>query len=83
MVRTQDPSVMFLAETWLTEARLGEIRDKLQMGNYFGVSKVNLGGGLGLFWKRGVELDVESSSLNHIDVLINKGKEDEWRFTGF
>ena len=53
------------------------------MGNYFGVSKVNLGGGLGLFWKRGVELDVESSSLNHIDVLINKGKEDEWRFTGF
>lgn len=28
-------------------------------------------------------VDVESSSLNHIDVLINKGKDDEWQFTRF
>lgn len=53
------------------------------MGNSFGVSKVNLGGGLALFWKKGVDVDVEMSSLNHIDVLINRGKEDGWRFTGF
>ena len=30
-----------------------------------------------------MELEVESSSLNHIDVSINKGKDDGWRFTGF
>lgn len=53
------------------------------MGEYFGVLKVTIGGGLALFWKKGVAVDIESSSLNHIDVLINKGKEDEWRFTGF
>lgn len=53
------------------------------MGKYFGVSKATLGGGLALFWKNGVELEVESSFLNHIDVLINKGKDDWWRFTGF
>ena len=35
LVRAQDPTVVFLAETWLVEARLGEIRDRLQMGNYF------------------------------------------------
>ena len=40
-------------------------------------------GGLALFWKKGVELDVESSSLNHIDALTNKGKDDVWRFIGF
>ena len=45
--------------------------------------KVQLGGGLALFWKKGVELDVESSSINHIDVLINKIKEDGWKFIGF
>lgn len=28
-------------------------------------------------------MDVEFSSLTHIDVLINKGKDDIWRFTGF
>ena len=74
---------MFLAKIWLVEARLGEIRDKLQIGDYFGVLKVQLGGGLALFWKKGVELDVESSSINHIDVLINKIKEDGWKFIGF
>ena len=83
LVRAQDPAVVFLAETWLLNARLGGIKETLQMGDFFGVSKVSLGGGLALFWKKGVEVDVESSSLNHIDVLINKGKEDEWRFTGF
>ena len=83
MVRAQDPLVVFLAETWLVEVRLGDIRDRLGMRNYFGVSKVNLGGGLALFWKKGLEVDVESSSLNHIDVLINKSKEDGWRFIGY
>ena len=52
------------------------------MVSYFGVSKANLGGGLALFWKKGLEVDVKSSSLNHVDVLINKNKEDGWRFTG-
>lgn len=47
------------------------------------MSKVNLGGGLALFWKKGLEVEVEPSSLNHVDVLINKNKEDGWRFTGF
>ncbi|XP_075665730.1 uncharacterized protein LOC142635467 [Castanea sativa] len=42
-----------------------------------------MGGGLALFWKKDVVVDIESSSLNHIDVLINKGKDDEWRFIGF
>ena len=42
---------MFKAETWLVEARLGEIRDRLQMGNYFGATKVTLGSGLALFGK--------------------------------
>ena len=83
MVQEQDPLVVFLAETWLVEVRLGDIRDRLGMRNYFGVSKVNLGGGLALFWKKGLEVDVKSSSLNHIDVLINKSKEDGWRFIGY
>ena len=83
LVQAQDPAVVFLAETWLLNARLGGIKETLQIGDFFGVSKVSLGGGLALFWKKDVVVDVESSSLNHIDFLINKGKEDEWRFTGF
>jgi len=73
---------LFLAKTWLEEARLGSICDSLQFGHYFGVSRITRGGGLAIFWKLGFNLDVESSSQNHIDVVINKGKADAWRFTG-
>ena len=83
IIRAQDPSVVFLAETWLDEARLGFIRDSLQFGHLHGVSKITRGGGLALFWKKDFNVSVESSSLNHIDVVINKGKEKAWRFTGF
>ena len=36
-----------------------------------------------MFWKKDFDLQVLSSSHNHIDVLINGGKENVWRFTGF
>ena len=49
IIRAQDPTVVFLAETWLVEARLAGIRDSLQFGHYHCVSKVNHGGGLALF----------------------------------
>lgn len=83
LIRAQDPAIVFLAETRLIEARLSGIKERLQMEEYFRVSKVTIGGGLALFWKKEFVVDIESSSLNHIDVLINKGKEDEWQFTGF
>lgn len=41
-----------------------------------------VGGGLATFWKNGFNLEVESSSQNHIDVVINKGKDNTWHFTG-
>ena len=74
---------MFLAETWLVEARLVGIRDSLQFGQYHSVSKVNHGGGLALFWKKDFNLPVVSSSINHIDAVIFEGTDKAWRFTSF
>ena len=79
----QDPTVVFLAETWLVEARLAGIRDSLQFSHYHGVSKVNHGGGLALFWKKYFNLRVVSSSTNQIDTVIFEGTDKAWRFTGF
>jgi hypothetical protein len=40
-------------------------------------------GGLAMFWKEEVEVEVLSLSSNHIDVLIAIENGDEkWRFTG-
>lgn len=36
-----------------------------------------------LFWLHDVDLQVESSSPNHIDALINRGEESSQRFIGF
>lgn len=44
---------------------------------------MNNGGGLVIFWKNNVEIDVESSSLNHIDAIVNKNSGEPWRFMGF
>ena len=38
---------------------------------------------MAIMWKKDVDLSVDIYLPNHIDAIINKGKEDEWRFTGF
>lgn len=47
------------------------------------MSKINHEGGLALLWKIDVDIKVVTSLPNHINALVNKDKEDGWRFTGF
>ena len=77
------PTVVFLAETLADEARLDFVKDRIRFDKKFVVQRVNRGGGLVLYWKNDLLIDVVSSSLNHIDVIINKDTEAAWRFTGF
>ena len=83
IIRAQDPVAVFLAETWLDETRLKGLCNTLKMKNVFGVSRITRGGGLALFWRQDFDLQVTNSGLNFIDAVINLGKEDAWRFTGF
>ena len=81
-LRAQDPSVLFLAETWADEARLKKLRVDLEFDELWVVDRVTRAGGIALLWKNSMDIVVDSASLNHVDVIINKGKEDAWRFTG-
>ena len=74
---------MFLAETWLTKARLEEIQARYKFGGMIEVPRDGRGGGVVLFWKKGCDISVDTFPPNHIDAIVNKGKEEEWRFTGF
>ena len=80
LIRAQDPSVVFLAETWLTKARLEEIRARYKFGGMIEVSRESKGGGV-VFWKTNFDFSVDTFSPNHIEAIVNKGKEDVWRFT--
>ena len=74
---------MFLAETWLDKARLIFIQDKLKFEALLKFSREGRGGGMAVMWKKEVDFSVNMYSPNHIDAIINKGKEEEWRFTSF
>ena len=56
---------------------------KIQFQNMFVSPRTTRGGGLVLFWRESVNLSVEGFDKNHIDAIINKNKENEWRFTAF
>lgn len=49
----------------------------------FVIPQINRGGGLALFRRNSIDVNVETFSKYHIDSIINKGREDAWRFTGF
>ena len=80
---TKDPSVVFLAETLTDKVRLEQVQRCIQFKNLFMVPHCNKAGGLAILWKEGFPLEVVKFSKNYIDFVINKGKENAWRFTGF
>lgn len=74
---------MFLAETWADNARLETVQRNIDFEHKWSVPKEGRGGGIALFWKASVNLEVVDSSNYYIDILIEKGTDNEWRFTGF
>ena len=47
------------------------------------VPRLNRGGGLVLFWKISINIEVVDSHKYFIDTIINGNTEDACRFTGF
>ncbi len=83
LARAQDPTVVFLIETWQDEGLLERLRCYLHFDNKFVVKSRHKGGGLCLFWKGSVNARIQSFSDSHIDVIINETLSDAWRLTGF
>ena len=83
MVKKHSPSIVFLMETRSKANTLKNLRSKLNMENVHLVPRHNTGRDLALFWKIGINLHILDSSPSHIDVVVNPGVDDAWRFTGF
>ena len=49
MTRAKDPFAMFIAKTWVDEAWLKEVQQKIEFDNLFFVKRNNRGGGLALY----------------------------------
>ena len=64
------------------KARLIYLRDKWKFDGMIEFSREGRGERV-VFWKKEVDFSVDTFSPNHIDVVINKRKDGEWRFTSF
>ena len=83
LVGKKDPTVVFLIQTKSNDEVIEKARRKIQFAHKFVVPQPNQGGGLALLWKEDFQLDVQTSSDNHIDSVVDQGMDDAWRITGF
>ena len=79
----KDPKLVFLMETKVEKYILERVGRRIQFTNLFVVPHVNIGGGLALYWKFDLDVDVQTFSNCHIDVIVNQGVDDAWHFIGF
>lgn len=81
-IRPQDPTALFLAETWAGEARLVNLCTELGFDQHWVTLQVNIFGCLALFWKNSLKIEVISSLLNHIDAMVRASLENKWCLIG-
>ncbi|KAL0378315.1 UNVERIFIED_CONTAM: hypothetical protein Sradi_3137000 [Sesamum radiatum] len=83
LVKLHRPGLVFLSETKCRVRRGDGIKNKM---NYHrvGVNSIGKGGGLYLFWRKDIDVWLQSFSVNHIDITIQSEEcPEHWRFTGF
>ena len=80
-IQAQDPTALFLAETWVGEARLISLCSELGFDHYWVTPQANRLGCLALFWKNSLKVEVSSSSPNHIDAVLGETQESRYRLT--
>lgn len=70
MCRVVQPNVLFLMETRVPKERIENVKQRLKFDHVFWVEPRGLSGGLALFWKKGILLQVQVASPNFIHSLI-------------
>ena len=70
LIHESDPDIVFLSETKIKSMRINKICDRLKFVDSWCVDADGLLGGLALFWRLGVELEVVFSNKNMIMALV-------------
>ncbi|XP_060959162.1 uncharacterized protein LOC133030439 [Cannabis sativa] len=83
LVKQHQPLVLFVMETKLSAGRGMHLKHKLRFDSVLEVPRQGLGGGILLFWKDSVDVNVVTYSLNHVDCIINNFNGKDWHFSGY
>ena len=63
---------VFLAKRKMKISRIKRVKVKLDFANGFYVQRKGLGGGLAMFWRKEVDIEIKSFSRHHIDAVVTK-----------
>ena len=78
LVDQQEPILVFLIETKLNKEKAEKVRDQCNFKFSWVVPSEGRSGGLTLFWKGGIEVEVLEADQSHIDTLVKGGVSMEW-----
>ena len=70
LIHESNPDIVFLSETKIKSMRINKICDRLKFVDSWCVDADGLSGGLALFWRLGVELEMVFSNKNMIMALV-------------
>lgn len=86
LLSSENPHIVLLFETKLKSREMEHVRKKHRIDRMIVVDCEGEGrkrrGGLVLFWRHEINIQVSSFSQNHIDVIVIEGDGSEWCFTG-
>lgn len=73
VVKQEEPTIVFLVEMKSDLEWMIKVRDQYKFKNGLIVSNRGKSGGLAMFWKEGIKLDIQTYSNSHIDALVDGG----------
>lgn len=84
LCKKHKPSLVFLMETRMKPNKLERLR-RSSFGDGYAeyVDPVGSAGGLALWWRKGIQLDILFTSRNCINVRVVKGVENSWGLISF
>jgi hypothetical protein len=80
-VRDFSPSILCVVETQVQKSRVENLASTLGYDNVFAVSSIGRSGGLVMFWKNEINMDIFPYSQYHIGAVVSSSSEEPWRLT--
>lgn len=81
LIKSQNPTFVFLSETLVKKDVIAELSNKLGFIEFFAVDVEGRSGGLAVMWKSVIKCSVVGSSANYVDILIMENTIPSWRLT--
>ena len=84
VVQQEEPNMVFLMETKLDLDWMVKVQDRCKFKHGLMIPSRGKSGGLALYWKEGIKVDVQTYFPTHIDALVDGGaKIGWWHLIGF